>query len=88
MKWNKEHHPNSNPRGRGYNNWRSADGRFFLRQNTCGARWIISTTDNTVPFTGFQGKRTGTALANTIVEAKRMCEIVAKDMTQSTEAQS
>ena len=75
MKWIKEH--NESTSGRGWNNWRSEDGRFFIRQSGHGgARWIMTTTDGSEPFTGYRGKRSHVSNADTIAEAKGRCELV------------
>lgn len=74
MKWIKEHHASST--GRGWNNWRSDDGVFFIRQGSQGARWIINTTDGSEPFTGHRGARSKVALADNIADAKYKCEFV------------
>jgi hypothetical protein len=76
MKWIKER--NENNQRRGWNNYRSDDGVFFIRQNSQGARWIIKTTDGSEPFSGHRGTRTSVALADNIADAKYRCESVAK----------
>lgn len=72
MKWIKEHHEGS-PGSRGWNNYRSDDGVFFIRQNSSGPRWIITTTDGSKRFNGPRGVRSHVAVAYNIEDAKSVC---------------